>query len=381
MVFSDITGQEAVKASLKQMASGGRMPHALLFLGPQGSGKLALAIAFARYLLCEQRAEEACGQCPNCVKAGKLIHPDLHFTYPTVGSKAGSNQFIAQWREAIAHNPYMDVNEWLQRIGAENKQGNITKEECLQIVKRLSLKAFESHYKIQLIWLPEFLGKEGNRLLKIIEEPPEHTVFLLVAENQELILNTILSRCQIVHIKALSDEEVEEGLRRQKGLSPTEARSIAYLSQGNYHEALQLAEQREGSHAARFLDWMRQCFRGKPVDMVNWVDDFAKLGRENQKHFLQYALHFLREFSVLKVNEQARIRLQKDELETARNMAAVLELDQVEQLAKLFSDCSYSVERNANPKVLFLDASIQMHKIMKRKLAEAYTGLRAQNLF
>ncbi len=382
MLFSEVIGQESAKAQLKQMASGGRLPHALLFLGPQGSGKLALAIALAQYLLCENPGPgDACGQCNQCNKASKLIHPDLHFSYPTIGPNAISDNFLVNWRQAITENPYLGLNQWLQSIGAENKQGNITKEECVNIIKKLGLKTFENVYKVLVMWRPEFLGKEGNRLLKIIEEPPENTVFILVAEEQELILNTILSRCQIVNIKALSDGEVTEGLVQKKGLGPEEALSVAYLASGNFNEALLLAEQRANNDATLFLEWMRHCYRGNPVDMVNWVEAFAKLGRENQKHFLRYALHFLREFTLLKMSDgQARARLQEKELQTAQNMTAVLELDQVEQLAKLFSDCSYAVERNANPKVLFLDASIQMNNIMKGKLREAYTGLRAANV-
>ena len=382
MLFSEVIGQESAKERLKQMASGGRMPHALLFLGPPGSGKLALAIALAQYLFCDNPgAEDACGKCNQCNKAAKLIHPDLHFSYPTVGPKAVSDNFHANWRQIITANPYIDVNQWLQSIGAENKQGNITKEECVNIVKKLSLKTFENNYKVLIMWLPEFLGKEGNRLLKIIEEPPENTVFILVAEEQELILNTILSRCQIVNINGLSDEAVAEGLMQRKGMSRESALSAAYLASGNFNEALQIADQQANDNAALFLEWMRHCYKGNPIDLVNWVDSFAKLGRENQKHFLRYALHFLREFNLLKVsNGQARARLQNEELQTAKKMTAVLELEQVEQLAKLFSDCSYAVERNANPKVLFLDASIQMHKIMKRKLQEAYAGLKAANV-
>lgn len=383
MLFSEVIGQESAKALLRQMASGGRMPHALLFLGPQGSGKLALAMALAQYLLCENPGpEDACGHCNQCNKAARLIHPDLHFSYPTIGPRAVSDSFIANWRQVAGENPYLDINHWLQSIGAENKQGNITKEECVNIIRKLSLKTFENTYKPLIMWLPEFLGKEGNRLLKIIEEPPENTIFLLVAEDQDLILNTILSRCQIINIKPLSDEEVCEGLMRQKGLSREEALSAAYLANGNYNEALLLAGQRDNNDARLFLEWMRHCYRGNPIDMVNWVESFATHGRENQKHFLRYALHFLREYSLLKVSGgRNKARLQEKELETAQNMAKVLELDQVEQLSKLFSDCSYAVERNANPKVLFLDASIQMHKIIKGKLTEAYTGLRAANIF
>ncbi|MFQ5446947.1 MAG: hypothetical protein ACE5FF_08435, partial [Saprospiraceae bacterium] len=174
MRFDTITGQHIVKEHLRKMADSGRIPHAIMLLGMPGSGDLPLAVGFAQYVLCENRKEgEACGHCSNCVKAAKFVHPDIHFSFPTVGSKATSDTYLGEWRKGLEENPYLDANEWLQRIGAENKQGNITKDECLQIARKLSLKTFEGRYKILVMWRPEYLGKEGNRLLKLIEEPPE----------------------------------------------------------------------------------------------------------------------------------------------------------------------------------------------------------------
>jgi DNA polymerase-3 subunit delta' len=379
MQFKDIIGQSSVKQRLRRMADGGRMPHAMLLLGPSGSGKLALAVAMAQYVLCQNPSEEdACGQCNSCIKASKLVHPDLHFSYPTVGTNATSENFLPQWRMALLDNPYLNANDWLQHIAAENRQGNITKDECVNIIRKLNLKTFESTHKVLVMWLPEYLAKEGNRLLKLIEEPPERTLFLLVAENQELILNTILSRCQIVNVRALEDEDVCNGLL-QRGIPEEQARSIAYMSNGSYREALLLADKRENDNAQRFLQWMRNGYQGKPINMVKWSEDFAQLGRESQKHFLTYALHFLRELTLLKaVGPDARVRLQGKELESAKKMAAVLELEQAEQLSQLFSDCAFAVERNANPKVLFLDASIKMHSILKNKLPEPYRGMDAK---
>ena len=178
MHFNEVIGQQAVKDDLHQMVASDRLPHALLFLGPGGSGKLALALALAQHVLCEQPVSgEACGHCPECSKVERLIHPDLHFSFPTVGAGVTSDNFLPHWREAILENPYMDVNEWLQRIGAENKQGNINKQECVNIIHKLSLKTYKSNRKILIMWLPEYLGKEGNRLLKLIEEPPDQTLF------------------------------------------------------------------------------------------------------------------------------------------------------------------------------------------------------------
>ncbi len=367
MAFSNIIGQERVKEMLHQMVSGDRLPHALLFLGPSGSGKLALAIALAQYLLCENRqGVDSCGQCVSCAKSHRLIHPDLHFSYPTVGTNVTSDSFLPQWRKCMEENPYLTANEWLQSIGAENRQGNINKEECGAIIRKLSLKIFEGSHKILIMWLPEYLGKEGNRLLKLIEEPPEDTIFILVAENQELILNTILSRCQIVKINALSDDEIVEGLIKVRQLDLQTARAVAHLANGDFNEALQLANNQENDNASLFLDWMRKCYIGNGVELVAWVDEFATLGRENQKYFLTYALHFMREYMVLKLTGNDQIRLRPNELKTAQNLIKVIEMDQLERIVQLLTDCSYYVERNAHPKVLFLDTSIQMNKLLKR---------------
>lgn len=352
------------------MVQQNRIPHAQLLLGAPGSGKLSLALAFAQYVLCENRTDEdSCGVCSACRKTQKLIHPDLHFSYPAVGSKVTSVQFLEHWRTAIEQNPFMNVNQWLQQIGAENKQGNINKDECVSIIKKLSLKVFEGTHKILILWLPEFLQKEGNRLLKLIEEPPDQTLFLLVAENQELILNTILSRCQIVKINPLHDEEVMAALEQKAAIPKSELEAIAHLANGNFNEALQLLEQRENNNAKLFLDWLRKCYRGNGMEMMTWVDQFAGIGRENQKHFLRYALHFLREFMSLKLTGNQQIRLRAEELETAQKMTKVIEFVHIEQIAKLFDDCSYYIERNANPKILFLDASITLNKILKTPVA------------
>ncbi len=354
------------------MVQSGRMPHALLLLGTPGSGHLPLALALAQYLLCNHRGnDDACGQCAQCTKAARLIHPDIHFSFPTIGTNAVSDHFLVQWRTALLGNPYLDVNEWLQLIGAENKQGNITKEECVNIVKKLSLKTFEGTYKILIQWLPEYLGKEGNRLLKIIEEPPANTIFILVAEQSELILNTILSRCQLLKINPLQDQEVVEGLMQRKGVSRPQAETAAYLAAGNFNEALQILGLEENDHASLFLDWLRKCYKGNGLEIVTWTEKFASLGRESQKHFLRYALHFLREYLLLKLTGDGQVRLRPNELATAQNLLTIIQLEQVEQLSNIINDCAFAVERNANPKVLFLDASIQVHKILKQKTATA----------
>lgn len=368
MRFSNLIGQQAVATQLRSMYQHGRMPHALLLLGPEGSGKLALAIALAQYLLCDNRNDtDACGECTHCQKMQHLVHPDLHFVFPVVGSKITSDTYLAQWRAALEDHFYRNANDWLQYIGAENKQGNITKEECLAIVKKLSLKTFESQSKIMLIWLPEYLGKEGNRLLKIIEEPPANTFFILVAQNAEQILNTILSRCQLIKVNALSDAEVIAGLEQKyPDIAAEKVASIAYRSAGNFNEAIKLAEAKENDHVALFLDWLRKAYVGNGIELVAWGEAFAKLGRENQKQFFQYTLHFLREFLQLKLVPEKPSRLGVKELKTGKNLVKVLSIEQVEQMVQLFTDAAYYIERNGHPKIIMLDVSIQLAKIMKR---------------
>jgi len=249
---------------------------------------------------------------------------------------------LEQWRTAISENPYLEVNQWLQSIGAENKQGNINKDECLEIIRKLSLKAFEGSHKILLLWLPEYLAKEGNRLLKLIEEPPENTVFLLVAENQEKILQTILSRCQLVKIPRLTDTEIEEGLKSKGFTEEKKLQEIVYLADGDFNQALQLIDQQQNDNATILLDWLRKCYGGKGVEMYRWVEGIAKIGRESQKHFLQYGLHFMREFLVLKMTGQPVARLQKSELETAQKMQRVMDFEQVEKITKIMDHCYFA---------------------------------------
>ncbi len=370
MNFSNVVGQKHVKEQLWQMLAHDRLPHALLFIGPAGCGHLPLALAFAQMALCDApTGAGGCGHCIACRKTEKLIHPDLHFAFPAVGANVTSDAFLPQWRRALLDNPYLSVDEWLQLIGAENRQGNINKEECVGIIRKLSLKTFEADRKVMLMWLPEYLGKEGNRLLKIIEEPPEKTLFLFIAEQPELILNTILSRCQTVKCPPLSDAEVAEGLLGAGRVNSREAAAgIAALADGDYNEALRLAEQKENDNARLFLDWLRKCYRGNGVAMVKWVEQFATLGREKQKHLLRYGLHFFREYLLLKVvGDGHRSRLGAGELETARKLTPLIEVDQVEKINTQLNECIFHVERNANPKILFLDASVRINQILKRR--------------
>ncbi len=368
MQFEDIIGQHTAKQQLRAMVNNDHLPHALLLVGPSGCGKLALALALAQYLLCQNRsAEEACGQCSNCTKASKWIHPDIHFSFPTVGSKVTSNHLLEHWRAALHDSPYLHINHWFQLIGAENKQGNINKDECVSIIKKLSLKTFEGSYKILIMWMPEYLGKEGNRLLKLIEEPPEQTVFLLVAEQSEQILNTILSRCQSLKIKRLQDQEIITALQQKYQADEAQAMHAAHLADGDFSRAIQLLREETNDQAGRFVDWMRKCYRGNGVELVRWCENLAGTGREYQKHFLQFGLHFLQQLLQLKISgASAQIRLGNAERQAADKLKDVIHWKQLEEISMLLNDCAFHIERNANPKIRFLDASIRINHILKQ---------------
>ncbi len=369
MLFNKVVGQTKVKSDIIAMALANKVPHALLFLGPEGSGGLATALAFSQYLLCDTPTEQdSCGTCSSCQKAAKLIHPDLHFVFPVMGRNVVSDHFLPQWREAM-QNPYLSSYDWLRSISGDkgSAQGNINKEECVSIVKKLSLKSFENKRKILLLWLPEYLQKEGNRLLKIIEEPPANTHFILVAENQELILNTILSRCQMIKFKPLSSEEIVQGLQDLALAQGPSAQSIGQYAFGNFNEAIKLAANQQKNNGSQFLDWLRKCYKGNGAELVTWSEQMAGWKKTDQKHFFSFGLHFLREYIMIKVTNQDSKRLGESENKTARKLLNIIGFQEIESLIEVFNTCSFELERNANPRLLFLDASIQLKEILRKE--------------
>ena len=370
MQFKDIVGQGAIKQRLINTVNENRVSHAQLFLGPEGSGSLALAVAYAQYLSCEDKQlDDSCGVCSSCRKYQKLMHPDLHFSYPFFAKHKDDNalSFIEQWREAFLAWPYLNLDIWRDYLDAENKQANINIAECHQIIKKLSLKPFESEYKILILWLPEYLDKEGNALLKIIEEPQPNTLFLLVAQNQDQILNTILSRTQLVKIPALGYEEIKDYLIVQHNQTEEAAAEIAYLCNGNLTEALIMLQQENKGYHNLFVSWLRLCFANKGLDILTFVDQLAKMGRENQKNFLRYGISFIRECCLLIAGAGSLVHLPANELETAQKMTNVMNISMAEAISAELEKAHYHVERNANPKILFLDVSLQIIKTLKFK--------------
>jgi len=370
MQFKDIVGQEALKKKLIHMVQSNRVSHAQLFLGPTGTGSLALAIAYAQYLNCENKQEsDSCGSCSSCRKYNKLIHPDLHFSYPFFAKKKDETamDYIEQWRSIFLKNPYLSLDNWRHHLGEETKQANINIAECHQIIKKLSLKSFEGDFKVLIMWLPEFLDKQGNALLKLIEEPPTNTLFLLVAENQDQILTTILSRTQLIKVNKLKENEVSEYLILKEGLNEERAKQIAYISDGNIQKAQALVGvEKDGkesklNHLDLIKTWMNACVTDNGLNIIDFVENrIAKLGRENQKSFLLYAINMMREAMLLKENLHQLVFLPEAEMIFADKFSNRYNLIQLEAVVDEFEKASYHIERNANPKILFLDVSLQI---------------------
>ncbi len=368
MQFKDIVGQKEVKEQLIQTVLENRVSHAQLFLGPEGSGNFALALAYAQFISCIDRQEtDSCGICSSCRKYNKLIHPDLHFSFPFFrgGEKEDAMEDLEEWRDLVLHNPYFNLDEWRLRLDAQNKQPNINKAECLNILHRLSLKPFESEYKTMIVWLPEYLKNEGNRLLKTLEEPAEKTLIILVAQNQDQILNTILSRTQLVKIPALKNKDITDFLVHNKDIPETQASRTAYLSEGNLQAALNFLKEDENDDFHHFSLWMRMAFSDKGSQIIAFVDEASKLGRENQKKLLRYGIHLIRECIMIMSGAETLVHLQSAELDFVSNFSKHLDLAKGEALVNELEKAHYHIERNANPKILFLDVSLQFVKILK----------------
>ena len=376
MQFKEIVGQDAIKQRLINSVNENRVSHAQLFLGPGGSGGLPLAVAYAQYLSCEDKQpDDSCGVCSSCRKYQKLMHPDLHFSYPFFAKHKDDTAitFIEQWREAFLTNPYFSLDTWREYLDAENKQANINIAECHQIIKKLSFKPFESAYKILILWLPEYLDKEGNALLKIIEEPQPNTLFLLVAQNQDQILNTILSRTQLIKIPQLSYNDIKTHLVTQHNQTEEAAAEIAYLCNGNLSEALTMLQEDNNGYHDLFVSWLRLCFANKGLDIMTFVEHASKMGRENQKNFLRYGINFIRECCLLLSGAGSLVHLPAQELETAQKMTNVMDISMAQGIITELETAHYHVERNANPKILFLDVSLQIIKILNLTIRHGRT--------
>lgn len=368
MFFKNIIGQEQVKERLRLELHEGRVPHAQLFAGPEGSGALPLAIAYARFLLCTHRGEtDACGTCPSCVKLNKLAHPDLHFVFPVVKRKGGgdtvSDDYIREWRELAISTPYFGLNHWLDAMGAENQQAQIFVKESDELTRKLSLKSSEGGYKVVVLWLPEKMKVEcANKLLKLLEEPPALTVFLLVSEEPDRILPTILSRTQRVNVPRLGDSEISTALSRQFGLQPSDAAETARLANGSYLQALEIIHRGDDNllFFELFVSLMRLAYQRKVKDMKDWSETVATMGRERQKNFLAYCQRMVRENFISNFHRRELNYMNRDEANFAVRFAPFINERNVIGIADELSEAQAHIEQNVNPRMVFFDFALKM---------------------
>jgi len=374
MQFKDIIGQYSVKKDLVETVTHNRISHAQLFSGPEGSGKIALAIAYAQFINCTNKLEnDSCGVCPSCLKYNKLQHPDLHFVFPvatntTVKKDPVSDNFIAEWRSIFLQQPYLSLDMWLAHIGVDNKQGGIQKEESRGIVRKLNLKTYEAEYKVMIIWMAEKMNETcANKLLKIIEEPPPKTLFILITEHAEQIMQTILSRTQLVRIPKIDEESMKLKIRADFGIDGEDLSTLIHNANGNYIKAFQLMsfENSNSEFFTLFTQMMRLAYTKNLVDLANTSDELAALGREKQKGFLEYSLKMLRENFILNQKNPDIVYLYKQEKEFSSKFYTFINERNIAQFTKEFNEAYFHIERNGNAKIIFFDLVLKIMILLR----------------
>ncbi len=381
MDFSHIIGQNHLKKHLQHTVKNGRIPHTQLFVGKTGSGILPMAIAYAKEILCsgyepDSPAQQSCAQ-----KIDKLAHPDLHFVFPvntndTIKKNPVSDNFMEAWRSFVFSNPYASLYEWLQRLGIENKQGNISKFEAEDIAKKLSLKAYEGGYKIMIIWMADKMNTEcANKILKLVEEPPEKTVLLLLTENEEHIISTILSRCQRLHFPLLSEKDIANQLINNQGVTESKAQLIARKANGDFNKALHLITQNEDDLQFEkwFITWVRTAFRAKGNkavvnSLLQWSEEIAKEGRETQKKFLGFCSELFRQALLQNYGVSDLVFFESsDNKFSIEKFAPFVHNNNILEITEALETASYHIERNGNSKIILTDLSMQLTRFIHRK--------------
>ena len=375
MNFSLIPGQKEIKAKLLRSVKEERVSHAQLFTGPEGCGSMALALAYARYISCENRTGyDSCGTCKSCVKYEKLIHPDLHFVFPVIkGKKATdpvSDNYLEEWRAFVKRSPYFTLNNWMDSIEVGNAQGMIFASEASEIIKKLSLKTFESDYKIMIIWLPEKMHQAtANKLLKMIEEPPEKTLFLLVSEEPDKVIPTILSRCQLVKVPSFNSSDIEKYLTARFSIAPDKASDISRVSYGNITRAIELCENEDSSLAnlERFKSLMRFAWKRDIVSIINWSEEISTTGRESQKNFISFSMRLLRENLMLSLNQlkNSLVSLTGEEATFSGNFHPFINQNNIYPLTEEFNLVYSHIESNGNAKIIFLDLALKVTRLIR----------------
>ncbi len=374
MFFKDVIGQEKIKERLIRSVQEKRISHALMFTGPNGTGKLALALAFAQYVLCTSRNEnDSCGECPSCRKYQKLVHPDMHFVFPVFTtkefSKPVSDDFLPQWREMVLNSPYFTLSRWLEFLGNENAQGMIYEAESGAIIRKLNLKPFESEYKIMIIWLPEKMNIScSNKLLKLIEEPPNKTLFLMVTENEEDIIQTIRSRMQIIKVPYIDRESMLDALSENGSYEADVIEDVVRISNGNFITAMDYLS-RDGDSdyfLAKFQEMMRFAYTREVFELTKWADEMASLGRDRQKAFFVFALRMLREYFMMNMNRDSLVYLREDEAEWGKRFAPFINERNIIPFTEEFENGFKDISQNGNPKIIFLDTALRAVRLIKR---------------
>ena len=377
MQFKDVIGQSAIKQRLIQSVRENHVSHAQLFLGPAGSGKLPLALAYAQYILCPNRTEtDSCGVCPTCQKIKKLVHPDLHFVVPTnttksVKSNPESDLFMEEWREfALKNDGYFNDTDWYTFLDIENKQGYMSVRDAATLLRKLNMKSYEGEYKIAIIWMAEKMRVEtANKLLKLLEEPPEKTVFLLIAEDAEELLATIKSRTALVKIPAIDLGSIESALIDRLGCNPQQAHDAAMISEGNWLTACHSVQDSEEHKFffTTFQQWMRLCFRSAYPELIDFSANIKTLGRERQKELLDYGLRIIRNSLLFNNNLAEIVMLPDDEKTFNSKFSPFVNPANLVQIAGLFEEAIRQIERNGNAQIIFTDVSFKMVGLLKKK--------------
>lgn len=377
MQFKDVIGQSAIKQRLIQSVRENHVSHAQLFLGPAGSGKLPLALAYAQYILCPNRTEtDSCGVCPTCQKMQKLVHPDLHFVVPTnttksVKSNPESDLFMEEWREYVQKNEgYINESGWYGFLDIENKQGYMSVRDAASLLRKLNMKAYEGDYKIAIIWMAEKMRTDtANKLLKLLEEPPEKTIFLLIAEDQDQLLATIKSRTALVKIPALDTAAIETALQQRFGCDPKQAHDAAMISEGDWLTACQSFKDFEDHKFffTTFQQWMRLCFRAAYSEIIDFSANVKSIGREKQKELLDYGLRIIRNSLLFNNNLAEIVMLPDDEKTFNSKFSPFVNPANLAQIVELFEEAIRQIERNGNAQIIFTDVSFKMIGLLKKK--------------
>ena len=373
--FKDVIGQEALKEKLRREVDEGHIPHAQLFCGPSGVGKLALALAYARYLCCTNRSDgEACGHCQSCKQWDQLMHPDVHFMFPIVSSEKKKKticaDYLTEWRELLTNSPYFSYNQWLEAIDAENSQALIYTKESDEITKTLSLKPVQGDFKITIIWLPEKMNETcANKMLKLLEEPPERTIFLLCSEEPERMLPTILSRAQRINLPRLTEIEIAKALQNKYGIEPRDSENLAHLANGSFVKALDQIHLNEDNdrYLELFISLMRLAYARRIREMKAWSEEVASWGREKQKELLTYCQRMIRESFMANFHQKQMSYMNLEEQNFTSRFAPFVNEGNAMGIMQELSEAQIHIEQNVNAKMVFFDLALKMIVLLIKK--------------